>query len=45
MASRAPELIQVLQKTRQPFNVNGIAQAGALAGAEDDEHQSAKRSA
>jgi histidinol-phosphate aminotransferase len=34
-----PELIDVLQKTRQPFNVNGIAQAGALAGLADDEHQ------
>jgi histidinol-phosphate aminotransferase len=29
----------VLQKTRQPFNANGIAQAGALAGILDDEHQ------
>ena len=34
-----PELIQVLQKTRQPFNVSGIAQAAALAGLEDDEHR------
>jgi histidinol-phosphate aminotransferase len=34
-----PDLIDVLQKTRQPFNVNGIAQAGALAGLLDDEHQ------
>ena len=34
-----PELIDVLQKTRQPFNANGIAQAGALAGLADDEHQ------
>jgi len=34
-----PELIGVLQKTRQPFNVNGIAQEGALAGLQDDEHQ------
>lgn len=34
-----PELIDVLQKTRQPFNVNGIAQAGALAGLLDGEHQ------
>ena len=33
-----PELIQVLQKTRQPFNVNGLAQAAALAALEDDEH-------
>jgi len=34
-----PELIEVLQKTRQPFNVNGIAQAGALAALDDIEHQ------
>jgi histidinol-phosphate aminotransferase len=34
-----PELIQVLQKTRQPFNVNGLAQAAALAGLEDHEHR------
>ena len=34
-----PELIDVLQKTRQPFNTNGIAQAGALAGLADEEHQ------
>jgi len=33
-----PELIEVLQKTRQPFNVNGIAQSGALAALGDDEH-------
>src|SRR5438067_1121683 len=33
-----PELIQVLQKTRQPFNVNGIGQIGALAALEDHEH-------
>jgi histidinol-phosphate aminotransferase len=35
----SPELISVLQKTRQPFNANGIAQAGALAGILDEEHQ------
>ena len=34
-----PELIRVLQKTREPFNVNGIAQAGALAALTDEEHQ------
>ena len=34
-----PELIEVLQKTRQPFNVNRIAQAGALAALADVEHQ------
>jgi len=38
-----PELIDVLQKTRQPFNANGIAQAGALAGLLDDAHQEATR--
>jgi histidinol-phosphate aminotransferase len=32
-------LIDVLQKTRQPFNANAIAQAGAVAGLQDDEHQ------
>jgi histidinol-phosphate aminotransferase len=34
-----PDLIEVLHKTRQPFNVNSIAQVGALAALEDDEHQ------
>ncbi len=33
------EVIEILEKTRQPFNANGIAQAGALAGLGDDEHQ------
>src|SRR5213075_293697 len=33
-----PELIQVLHKTRQPFNVSGLAQAAALAGLDDNEH-------
>jgi histidinol-phosphate aminotransferase len=33
-----PELIEVLQKTRQPFNINGIAQAGALAALGDNDH-------
>jgi len=37
------ELLEVLQKTREPFNVNGIAQAGALAGLLDEEHQRATR--
>jgi histidinol-phosphate aminotransferase len=32
------DLIEVLHKTRQPFNVNSIAQVGALAALEDDEH-------
>src|SRR6202023_1341641 len=33
------ELIEVLHKTRKPFNVNGIAQAGALAALADEAHQ------
>lgn len=33
-----PEMIQVLHKTRQPFNVNSIAQAGALAALDDEAH-------
>jgi len=31
--------IEVLHKTRQPFNVNSIAHAGALAALNDDAHQ------
>lgn len=34
-----PELIAVLQKTRQPFNVTGIGQIAALAALQDKEHQ------
>ncbi len=37
------EIIEVLGKTRQPFNSNGIAQAGALAGLRDEEHQQRTR--
>ena len=33
-----PEIAAVLQRTRQPFNANGIAQAGALAGLLDEDH-------
>src|SRR6187431_2329929 len=33
------ELVSVLHKTRQPFNANAIAQAGAVAGLLDEEHQ------
>ena len=36
-------LVDVLQKCRQPFNANAIAQAGALAGLLDDEHQERTR--
>jgi histidinol-phosphate aminotransferase len=32
------EIIQVLHKTRQPFNVNSVAQAGALAALNDKAH-------
>ena len=33
-----PELIASLEKIRQPFNINSIAQAGALAALDDKEH-------
>jgi histidinol-phosphate aminotransferase len=33
-----PELIEVLQRTRQPFNVNGIGQVAALASLGDTKH-------
>ncbi len=39
----AAEIIEVLQKARQPFNANGIAQAGALAGLSDQVHMDATR--
>ncbi|MEO5718101.1 MAG: histidinol-phosphate transaminase [Chthoniobacterales bacterium] len=35
-----PELIQVVQKTREPFNTSGIAQAAAIAALADTAHQS-----
>jgi histidinol-phosphate aminotransferase len=34
-----PDLVEVLQKTRQPFNVNSMGLAGALAALTDDAHQ------
>jgi histidinol-phosphate aminotransferase len=34
-----PDLIEVLQKTRQPFNVSSIGHAAALAALEDEAHQ------
>ena len=40
----AKPLAEVLQKTRQPFNANAIAQAGALAGLHDDAHMEKTRS-
>ena len=33
-----PELIGTLEKVRQPFNINSIAQTGALAALDDAEH-------
>jgi histidinol-phosphate aminotransferase len=33
------ELIKVLQKAREPFNVNSLAQIGALAALDDVDHQ------
>ena len=33
-----PDLTEVLHKTRQPFNVNSIAQAGAIAALDDEAH-------
>ncbi len=39
-----PDLIKVLQKTREPFNVNGLAQAAAVAALGDEEHQRATKS-
>ncbi len=36
-------LVEVLQKTRQPFNANAVAQAGALAGLLDEAHQERTR--
>lgn len=33
-----PEVISALEKVREPFNVNSIAQAGALAALDDFEH-------
>jgi len=38
-----PGIAKVLQKCRQPFNTNSIAQAGAIAGLGDDEHQQRTR--
>jgi histidinol-phosphate aminotransferase len=34
----APDLIASLEKIRQPFNINAIAQAGALAALDDEGH-------
>ncbi|MEY4325733.1 MAG: hypothetical protein RIS24_1904 [Verrucomicrobiota bacterium] len=39
----APTLISAFEKVRQPFNINAIAQAGAVAALQDDEHQARTR--
>jgi histidinol-phosphate aminotransferase len=33
-----PEFISALEKVRQPFNINSLIQAGAIAALDDDEH-------
>lgn len=33
-----PDLVTTLEKVRQPFNINSVAQIGALAALEDSEH-------
>lgn len=38
-----PEIAKVLHKCRQPFNTNSIAQAGAIAGLGDEDHQKRTR--
>jgi histidinol-phosphate aminotransferase len=40
----APELIAALEKVRQPFNANLLAQTAALAALDDDEHVNKTRS-
>ena len=39
----APALVSAIEKVRQPFNLNSIAQAGALAALEDGDHLAATR--
>jgi histidinol-phosphate aminotransferase len=38
-----PELVAALEKIRQPFNINSIAQAGAIAALDDEEHMAKTR--
>jgi histidinol-phosphate aminotransferase len=35
-----PDLISALEKVRQPFNINSLIQAGAIAALDDEEHLS-----
>ncbi len=39
----SPEIINALEKIRQPFNINSIAQAGAMAALDDAEHFAATK--
>lgn len=39
----SPEIINALEKIRQPFNINSIAQAGAMAALDDTEHFTATK--
>lgn len=39
----SPDLIAALEKVRQPFNINSIAQAGALAALDDADHRARTR--
>jgi histidinol-phosphate aminotransferase len=39
-----PDVIAALEKARQPFNINSVAQAGALAALDDEEHVRQTRS-
>ncbi|HYG22665.1 MAG TPA: histidinol-phosphate transaminase [Verrucomicrobiae bacterium] len=39
----APEVIATLEKVRQPFNINAIAQAGAIAALDDEAHMEKTR--
>ena len=38
-----PDFISSMEKVRQPFNINSIAQAGAIAALDDDAHLTATR--
>ena len=38
-----PDFISAMEKVRQPFNINSIAQSGALAALDDEEHLNATR--
>jgi histidinol-phosphate aminotransferase len=38
-----PELARLLHKTREPFNINSLAQAGAVAGLADEAYQAASK--